>query len=96
MSGIAIFMEGGGKTASTRSLLRLGMKAFLSGIEDGCRQRKWKWNLVACGSRNEAYRKFIHFRDARYHIVVLLVDSEGQIEKNQPPHQYLTDRDGGV
>lgn len=40
MSGVAIFMEGGGERAGTRQFLRMGMTAFLSQIRDDCRDKE--------------------------------------------------------
>ena len=94
MKGIAIFMEGGGETSSTQSHLRQGMAEFLGEIRTDCKEREWHWKLVACGGRDEAYRKFTRFNDVRYHIAVLLVDSEEHVPKDLPCHEHLMKRDG--
>ena len=92
MSGVAIYMEGGGRHSDTRRALRQGMEALLQPIKDAARARALHWKLVACGGRNEAFRRF---RDAVNHgdstIVVLLVDAEGPV--NRAPRSHLQSRD---
>ena len=93
MTGIAIIIEGGGEGQS-RKRLRLGMTEFLGEIRDNCRKKDWYFNLAAYGSRNDAYKGFVHFNNfEKFHIVVLLVDSEEEVEAEHP-HQHLTQRDG--
>lgn len=53
---VAIYMEGGGDSGGSRAELRRGMEVFLTEIKDACRERKMRWKLVCCGSRNDAYR----------------------------------------
>ena len=77
MSGIAIYMEGGGDGASARAALRQGMDTFLEPLKQAARDKSWRWRLVCCGSRNEAHRGF---RSALDHgdgsVFILLVDAE--------------------
>jgi len=94
VTGIAIYLEGGGVGANTKSALRRGMSEFLGEIRDNCRDNRWFFKLVACGDRNEAYRGFYNFNEfEKYHVVVLLVDSEEKVKAGYP-HQHLTQRDG--
>ena len=58
MSGITIFMEGGGNTKESRAALRQGMDAFLQPLKQAARDRSWGWNLVCRGPRGEAFRAF--------------------------------------
>ena len=87
-------MEGGGQTSRTKGLLRQGMEVFLADVKGVCREQGWRWTLVCCGSRNEAYR---HFRDAHAKveggIVVLLVDSEARVG-GRTAADHLTNQDG--
>lgn len=91
---VAIYMEGGGQNQGTRTALRLGMEAFLADIKTACRQRNWRWKLVCCGPRNEAYQRFRNARKSMdAGIVVLLVDSEGDVD-GLAPADHLTAFDG--
>lgn len=92
MSGIAIYMEGGGKGHATKAALRQGMEAFLQPLKETARNKKLHWKLVCCGPRNEAFR---HFQAAVNNgddaVNVLLVDAEGPV--NQLPRLHLQARD---
>ena len=91
---IAIYMEGGGQRQNSKAALRQGMDTFLAEIKNAYRKKSWRWNLVPCGTRNEAYKRF---QDARANgdteIVVLLVDSETQVDVPAPT-AHLAARDG--
>lgn len=89
MSSIAIYMEGGGKRANSKAMLRTGMDAFLAEIKNAYRAKGWHWKLVPCGSRNEAHKGF---QNGDADIVVLLVDSEDPV--SLPPTDHLKARDG--
>lgn len=91
---IAIYMEGGGDRANSRAMLRQGMDAFLHEIKEAFRQRRWRWKLVCCGGRDEAYRRFMNARtNGEYEIAVLLVDSEESLCASTPS-DHLRERDG--
>ena len=100
MSGITIYMEGGGNKANSKAMLRTGMDAFLAEIKNACREKNWHWNLVPCGSRDEAYKRFRNVRENNIRaneatdILVLLVDSEDPVGKSVKPTGHLTARDG--
>ena len=85
-------MEGGGSGVGTKAALRQGMNAFLGEIKDAARMRSWKWNLVPCGGRAQAFRAYRNAKKSNdSSIVVLLVDSEGPVETRV--HQHLKERD---
>lgn len=93
MSGMAIFLEGGGTGRETKAALRRGMDLFLAALKADVREKSWKWKLVCCGSRSQAFRAYRQEQKSDdYSVVVLLVDSEGPIDKEI--NQYLNDRDG--
>lgn len=95
MSGILIYMEGGGQRTDTKADLRRGMDEFLQTIKNMVRERNWYWRLVPCGGREEAFSKFdkvLSSQSKKHHIVILLVDSEGQV--NGEPYEHLKNRDG--
>ena len=95
MSGVAIYMEGGGDrkdAKAAKTAIRQGMDALLYPLKSAARARALHWKLVPCGGRNEAFRRF---RDAASNeddaIVVLLVDAEGPV--NGAPSSHLQARD---
>ena len=93
MSGIAIYMEGGGEGNATKAALRQGMDTFLQPIKEAARDKALSWKLVCCGPRNEAFQRFQNAVNSRDNAVnILLVDSEGPV--NQLPRRHLRDRDG--
>jgi hypothetical protein len=92
MSGLAIYMEGGGRGKDTKVALRLGMNAFLGSLKEAAHAKAWSWNLVPCGGRDQAYKAFNHARAAgEYAVVVLLVDAEEAV--NAGPCAHLSSRD---
>ena len=92
MTGVSIFMEGGGKGVR-RVLLRTGMDAFLRTAKAAARSKSLKWRLVACGPRNEAYRQFSEAASrGKGDLLFLLVDSEDELSTS--PRLHLVARDG--
>ena len=86
-------MEGGGNGPDTKAALRQGMTAFLAPLKDAARARSWRWDLVCCGGRQEAYGAFVHaLRVGKSTVVALLVDAEGPVV--EPPRAHLHARDG--
>ena len=93
MSGIAIYMEGGGDGKENRAALRQGMDTFLQPLKEAARNKALPWKLVCCGPRNEAFKHFIDAVNSSADVVnVLLVDAEGPV--NQSARDHLQDRDG--
>ncbi len=90
---IAIYLEGGGDGKNSKAMLRLGMDAFLRDIKEAFRQKRWRWKLVCCGGRNEAYRRFTNAcTNGEAETVVLLVDSEESLGASTP-RDHLRERD---
>ena len=93
MSGVAIYMEGGGDGKDAKAALRQGMDALLQPLKEAARAKALHWKLVPCGGRNKALQGFrnaaVNGDDA---IVVLLVDAEGPVDR--APHLHLQSRDG--
>ena len=86
-------MEGGGQTAHAKAEIRLGMSEFLVDLREMARQKKWRWKIVACGSRIEARDAFLHARQtARETYAVLLVDAEAAVSESPREHLTLRDR----
>ena len=59
MSGIAIYLEGGGPGPDTKKVLRRGMEAFLEGLRDQARAKGMYWKLVPCGGRRQAFNAWL-------------------------------------
>jgi hypothetical protein len=85
VKGIAIYVEGGGHTASGRAHLRTGFNALLIHQRDTVRARNLGWRLVPCGGRNETFNAFLHAtRTTADEIIVLLVDAEEPVSATTP------------
>jgi hypothetical protein len=91
MSGIAVYMEGGGRASKDgKARLRQGMAEFIRKVVS---QKRLGWKVVACGSRNDAHDAFRNAnRTSPENFNILLVDSEGP--GTQPPRIHLKERDG--
>ena len=92
MSGVAIYMEGGGDGKSAKAAIRQGMDALLRPLKDAARVKALHWKLVPCGGRDEAFRGFRNaVGNGADAFVVLLVDAEGPV--NRAPRSHLQSRD---
>ena len=92
MSGIAIYMEGGGDGKENRAALRQGMDTFLQPLKDEVRKKSLHWNLVCYGSRDETFKRFRDAVNSSADVVnVLLVDAEGPV--SQSPRLHLQNQD---
>ena len=93
INGIRIYVEGGGDGKETRSWVRQGFRQFLEDLVVLARERRIRWNIIACGPRNAAYDGFtIALENHPSVFNVLLVDSEAPV--TQKPWQHLQNRDG--
>ena len=92
MSGVAIYMEGGGSGANTRAALRQGMDTLLGSLKQATRNKRMRWKLVCCGPRNEAFRRFRNVAGNREaDILLLLVDAEGPVATGPCEHLQAQD-----
>ena len=74
-------MEGGGEGLGRRAILRDGMDIFLGRLKAATLARLWRWNLVPCGSRGDAFKAFRRaVRGGKGGVIVLLVDSEDPVK----------------
>jgi hypothetical protein len=90
---VRIYAEGGGNRDDTKTLLRQGFREFFRDLEAIARERNIGWRIVACGSREGAYRAFkIALKANPTAFNVLLVDAEEAVE--QTPWLHLAQRDG--
>lgn len=93
MSGIAIFIEGGGDGNAGKAALRSGFDVFLQPLKDAVREKRLPWKLVMCGSRIDACNAFLHAsQSGDYNHVFLLVDAEQPVKGLTI--QHLVQRDG--
>ena len=97
MTGVTIYMEGGGNSKREKKRLREGMNGFLQELRGKTEARRWRWRVVPCGSRQRAYDTF---GNARGHaeegeIVVLLVDAEAPVTAPTPVEHLRTRRGDG-
>ena len=92
MKGIAIYMEGGG-SGSGKEALRRGMDALLKPLKAIAQRKRVHWKLVACGSRDAAFKAFRNAANSDDTIAVLLVDSEGPVPASTSPIEHLKQRD---
>lgn len=90
--GIRLYIEGGGDGKNSRQMLQRGFGAFLREVREVARQKRMHWNLIASGSRRQAWEDFETARSAfPEDFVGLLVDSEEAV--TDPPWIHLQKRD---
>lgn len=94
MSAVTIYMEGGGSGPEGKAALRQGMDSFLNRLKEAAAARSWRWNLVPCGGRGDAFNAFRQAAQENVEgIAVLLVDSEGPVPSDKPFREYLEEND---
>jgi hypothetical protein len=95
MSGVTIYMEGGGDSKDQKAQLRQGMSRFLATLRDKALAQNRKWKLTPCGGRRAAYEAFLNarLRPAAGELIVLLVDSEAPVTAASRA-AHLRDRPG--
>ena len=93
MRGLRLFVEGGGDRRVGARALRNGFQEFLGQVRARARERRLRWHLVMCGSRREAYERFLReAASSTDEFIVLLVDSEAEVTK--APKAHLAERAG--
>jgi hypothetical protein len=95
VKAVRIFAEGGGDGKNSKLQFRHGLNKFFNELTTVARDKRIRWDLIACGSRNNAYSDFVNDElhqdpDAA---VILLVDSEGPVSERCTPRQHLQQRD---
>ena len=87
-------MEGGGERKAGKAALRQGMNDFLGEAKAAIEALGWRWQLTACGGRNQAYRGFRRALEQRggEDIAMLLVDAEGPVAGGSVDHLGNRDR----
>ena len=94
-SEIRIYIEGGGDSKDTKSALRRGFGEFFDELRQKARGKGIRWNIIACGARNQAYSGFVNsMKNYPSAFSVLLVDSEGAMNFGDCKWTCLKMRDG--
>jgi Domain of unknown function (DUF4276) len=90
---IRIYIEGGGDKKDQKDFIRQGFSKFFTPLIDLARSKRIRWNIIICGSRNNAFRDFKNaLQDYPEAFNVLLVDAEASVKKNSPwEHLKLRD-----
>lgn len=82
---VRIYIEGGGDGKNTKALIRQGFSQFFKPLVELERSKKIKWNIIICGSRNNAFEDFkTALKDHQKAFNVLLVDAEGFVKVDSP------------
>ena len=90
---IRIYLEGGGDGKHTKGPLRQGMHTFLKEPYAEARCKKVGLQLIACGSRNNAFEDFCRALESHPKAFnMLLVDSEGPVDSTPCEHLRTRDR----
>ncbi|MEA5595008.1 hypothetical protein [Rivularia sp. UHCC 0363] len=55
---IRIYIEGGGDSNNTKASIRKGFGQFFQELVQLARSKNIKWQIIICGSRNNAFRDF--------------------------------------
>jgi len=88
---IRIYVEGGGNK-DTKGFLRRGFSEFFRQVRDPARASKIRWQIIVCGPRATAYRRFRQcITDARDVFAILLVDSEASVTTEPWGHLRAND-----
>lgn len=90
---IRIYVEGGGYDKESKAQMREGFSHFLNSLRSVAQSKYIRWQIIACGSRNDAYRSFqlaTETHTAAFNI--LLVDAESPV--HQQPKQHLNSQNG--
>lgn len=93
---IRIYIEGGGDRNNTKAAIRQGFSQFFQELVQLAQSKKIKWNIIICGSRNDAFRDFNNALTSHPDAFnVLLVDAEAPVVKNSP-WEHLKIRDNWI
>ena len=93
VTAIRIYIEGGGDKKEQKAMLRKGFSKFLESLSNSARYQNIKWDIIICGTRNNAFRDFKNGLKSHPEAVnILLVDAEAPITVDSP-WQHLKSRD---
>lgn len=90
---IYIYVEGGGDSTKTWTVIRRGFSIFLKDLREIADKRKIGFHIIPCGPRGAAKNDFFTALESNPNAFnVLLVDSESPVDKE--PWKHLLDQDG--
>jgi hypothetical protein len=93
VTGIKIYIEGGGQTKNLKTPLRIGFQKFLKDLRFSAKEKGLDFEVVMSGGRSDAYDKFkIAMKVNTDTYNYLLVDSESDVLETKSTWQYLKDR----
>lgn len=82
---IRIYVEGGGDQRSGKDTLQQGISQFLRPLRELARERRIRFQVIACGSGNSAFDNFQRALHSHPEAVnILLVDAEGPVHHGNP------------
>ncbi len=88
---IRIYIEGGGDKKDTKKAIRIGFSEFLKDLRQIAQKKRIRWQIIICGSRQNAFGDFKNALKANPNAFnVLLVDAEAPV--NTTPCQHLKQR----
>jgi hypothetical protein len=90
---IRVYVEGGGDRKSGKDEIRRGFHQFLSQIIGLPGGKQIRWNFTACGngkSTQKAFTTALKLHPAALNI--LIVDSDGPVEKSPSRHLFQQDQ----
>jgi len=89
---IRLYVEGGG-SKDGKAAMRRGMGKFLSPVRELAREQRVRWQVIACGSREDTFSSFQTARGAHPEALsLLLVDAERGVSGK--PRAHLRKHDG--
>ena len=90
---IRIYVEGGGDSNKTWTVIRRGFSIFLKDLREIADKNKIDFYIIPCGPRGTAKNDFFTALESNPDAFnVLLVDSESPVDKE--PWKHLLDQDG--
>ncbi len=90
---IRLYVEGAGNDIHTKKLLRDGFRSFLNELIQLARRKRVKFQIIACGPRQQAFSDFSNaLQKHSTAFNILLVDAEAAVSAS--PWQHLRGRDG--
>ncbi|BAY88906.1 MULTISPECIES: DUF4276 family protein [unclassified Tolypothrix] len=82
---IRIYIEGGGYGKNTKALIRQGFSQLFKPLVELAKSQRIKWDIIICGSRNNAFRNFKNaIKSHPDAFNVLLVDAEAPVKIDSP------------
>jgi hypothetical protein len=80
MTGIALYIEGGGDSEAGKAFQRQGFDQLLETQKNAARARRMHWKTVLCGGRNATVDAFVNAtRKRTADFVVLVFDAEAPV-----------------